>query len=397
MEFSPVIACDTETFSTTDHPRGALDPYTGKVRLLQVATKQPVDQVFIVDCLNLRNIEDFVNIVLGNRNQVKIFQNGKFDFKMLHSSFGTYVKGTIFDTMVAHKLINFQSKANLEFLAKDWLNIILDKELQKSNFSGELTKSQLLYAANDVKILHSLREAMRKRLLNLKLINTAKAEFDSIRAFAEMEFNGLPINEVKWLEVSMKLEEDIREAKGSNSPDFRKLCNVNNVWGRNFLDNINLVTGCFHTDYKQIATIEGKIGTYGLNLEDMPRPTGTDDFRKCFEPKEEGCVFVIGSWFVVNKKELGEEIGKKSGGYTIEKAMNEFKKRVLAGLYNRIKDDKLDVAMCAVVKDEVILECDNGISGEVKKMFEQVIYDAWGVFRVNNPVIPEVKIFNCWE
>lgn len=388
IEFSPVIACDTETTG--------LNPHTDEVRLIQFAIKQPEEVNYIVDAFNLRNVDDFINIVLSNENQVKIFQNAIFDFKMLKGSFGTYVKGMIFDPMIAQRLIDFQSKASLEFLAKYWLNIILNKELQKSNFSGDISPQQYQYAINDVTILHPLREAMRRRLLNLKLVNTAKVEFDAIRAFAEMEFNGLPINQSKWIEVSKKLEEDIREAKGGNSPDFRKTCNINNIWGRNFLDNINPITGCFHTNYKQIASPTGAIGTYELNLKDIP-VTKDNDFKKCFEPKEEGGVFVIGSWFVVNRKQLGEEISKKSYGYTIERAMNELKKRVLAGLYNKIKNEKMDVAMCAVVKDEIILECCNGISSEVKQMFQQVIYDAWEIFRVKNPVIPEVKIYEFWE
>jgi len=59
------------------------------------------------------------------------------------------------------------SRFNLDTLAQHYLDETIPKDEQKSNWSGNLTKSQLQYAANDADVLFRLREAMVKKIMKI--------------------------------------------------------------------------------------------------------------------------------------------------------------------------------------------------------------------------------------
>ena len=65
---------------------------------------------------------------------------------------------------------------------KAYLGEELPKEEQQSDWSGELSQSQLRYAANDAAILLPLRDALKKQLIQAKLVEVATLEFDCIVA-----------------------------------------------------------------------------------------------------------------------------------------------------------------------------------------------------------------------
>jgi len=146
-----VIGVDTETTG--------LNPYLSELRLIQLAFD---DGVLIIDCFKVEDdIKDFLNDIFST-DAVKVFQNAKFDIKFLRA-YGVEVKGKIFDTMIAGQILRSSSgapRANLESLVRHYLEEFISKEEQKSDFSGELTESQLNYAAKDALVLLRLREKM---------------------------------------------------------------------------------------------------------------------------------------------------------------------------------------------------------------------------------------------
>ena len=80
----------------------------------------------------------------------KIFQNAAFDLNMLLYE-GLRIGGEIFDTYIAAKIINNggTGRNNLGAIAKRVLGVELPKELQKSNWAGELTNEMIEYAERD--------------------------------------------------------------------------------------------------------------------------------------------------------------------------------------------------------------------------------------------------------
>jgi DNA polymerase-1 len=76
----------------------------------------------------------------------------------------------VFDTMLADQVIHHRSFGRgLGDLAKDYLDMELPKELQTSDWSGELTDEQISYAARDSGVLPSLAKAIMDKARELKL------------------------------------------------------------------------------------------------------------------------------------------------------------------------------------------------------------------------------------
>jgi ribonuclease D len=89
-----LIGMDTETTS--------LDPYNGRVRLLQLSTAEAnyVIDLFRVAALDYPELRS----LLLSPDHIKVLHNAKFDLKMLLHHFQIEV-GPIFDTFLASKLI----------------------------------------------------------------------------------------------------------------------------------------------------------------------------------------------------------------------------------------------------------------------------------------------------
>src|SRR5918998_1261359 len=135
----------------------ALSPRDGKVRLLQLATP---DETFVVDVLEAPDLSPLAEIL--ESGPVKALHNGKFDYQFLHALHGISLS-PVFDTMLAAQVLsggNYAASYSLEAVAERYLDEVLDKSEQRSDWSGELSESQLEYAARDARVLVSLRERL---------------------------------------------------------------------------------------------------------------------------------------------------------------------------------------------------------------------------------------------
>src|SRR6056297_645920 len=89
-----IVGVDTETTG--------LDPFLHKILLLQIGDK---DNQFVFDIARLKKEDLNLNLkILTNSKILKIFQHGKFDYKMLKSNFRIQVKN-MSDTMINEQLI----------------------------------------------------------------------------------------------------------------------------------------------------------------------------------------------------------------------------------------------------------------------------------------------------
>lgn len=422
-----VIAVDTETTAKPGHesnPRAGLSPIHGKVRLIQFHINDKL-KPYIIDAFKIRNAEDLIRLVLSNEKTIKILQNAKFDIKMLKSSFNAEIKGNIFDSMIAGQLINFNQKSNLDILSQIYLNIPVDKKFQLSDFSGELSVNQLNYAAKDVKILPPLREVLIQRIKQEKLIRIASLEFNAIRAFADLELNGFPVNYYQYQQLVRSLEEDVKELHEKRDPNYLKYYNINDKFGRPFFDKyIYQETNACHMDYRQISSPTGTIGNFGkIRLEDMPND---ECFRSCFTPQDKDKTFLVGSFYVVGFQGLISEIVqdllmsdrsnnitsvhspsgrkitwnkkpelKEIEGFYRESIINDTIKKVLCLIREEITS-KTNVKLVAVMGDKIYLECPSEKINNIKDKFIAIIYKAWADYRFQNPIIPEMKVVKSW-
>src|SRR5436309_1518224 len=198
------IGLDTET---TD-----LDPYTARLRLIQLATP---DHVYIVD-LNrftgdLKQGEALAPLrkLFTSPRPIKIAHNAKFDAKFIKYNLGVDLVG-LFDTLLASQLVSagdIEERHGLEAIAGRYLNEAVDKSERLSNWEFELSEAQLQYAARDAAVLIPLREKLIDRIKSLGLIQCAQLEFECVMPVVDLELTGFYMNKGRWLEQLAIVEE----------------------------------------------------------------------------------------------------------------------------------------------------------------------------------------------
>lgn len=183
------IGIDTETTG--------LDPHLNKVRLVQIAVaKHPV---FIIDLATIEKNELTPLRQLLASDCLKIGHNLKFDLMMLATA-GLNLAPPYFDTYLGYKVLTagLKKTSTLEMVARKLLKVKLNKSAQTSDFSQNITKEQLQYAANDAAVLLPLHKKLDRQITKAKLTDTAQTEFDCLNAVAQMELNGVRLDLDKW-------------------------------------------------------------------------------------------------------------------------------------------------------------------------------------------------------
>ena len=194
----PVVGLDTETTE--------LDPYTSRLRLLQLATPE---RVFIVDFDHFANGDSTrseatapLRRLLEAPRPIKIAHNAKFDAKFIKHNLGVDLGG-LFDTLLASQLVgagDIEERHGLETVASRYLNEAIDKSERLSNWNFELSEAQLEYAARDAAILLPLREKLIERLKSESLIKCAQLEFECVMPVVDIELAGFYMHKDRWLE-----------------------------------------------------------------------------------------------------------------------------------------------------------------------------------------------------
>src|SRR5436190_16541929 len=140
----PVVGLDTET---TD-----LDPYTARLRLIQLATP---DLVYLIDLnsfdtdLRVGGVFAPLRRLMTSPRPIKIAHNAKFDAKFLKHNLGVDIVG-LFDTLLASPPVSagdIEERHGLEAIAGRYLNAAVDKSQRLSKWEFELSESHVQYAA----------------------------------------------------------------------------------------------------------------------------------------------------------------------------------------------------------------------------------------------------------
>ncbi|OUC14574.1 MAG: hypothetical protein B0A82_11555 [Alkalinema sp. CACIAM 70d] len=346
-----VIAVDTETTG--------LDPMKDKIRLIQIAAENY--PVVVIDLFKLAREKWAPLAELFQGAPIKVFQNAKFDLKFLQQA-GLSVVGKLFDTMIAAQLLDagIRSRSvsgrefhgyNLAALVKVYLGEDLSKEQQRSDWSHpSLSPAQLEYAARDAAILLRLREVMKPKLKNARLVETARLEFGCLPAIAQMELNGMLLDLSRWDDLRQELERSRDQlANGlrkqlqpallstqldilGNQPalnldsqqqvlealqqlgvpvrntsklslvplaeehpsvrvllDYRKAAKAVQAFASSLPKHVHPVTGRIHPDYQQMGAATGRMSCRNPNLQQIPRDK---IFRSCFIPAPGYCLVV---------------------------------------------------------------------------------------------------------
>ena len=103
--------------------------------------------------------------ILTDLNINKTFHYARSDLQFIKKYLEIDVKN-IHCTKIMSKLARtFSDKHGLKDLIKEFVGVDVSKQLQTSDFGGELTDKQLRYCANDVIYLHKIFEGLEKILI----------------------------------------------------------------------------------------------------------------------------------------------------------------------------------------------------------------------------------------
>ncbi|MCF4100213.1 DNA polymerase I [Gillisia sp. M10.2A] len=292
----------------------------------------------------------------------KIGQNLKYDIKVL-AKYNVHIKGPLFDTMIAHYLINPDMRHNMDVLAETYLNytpqsiteLIGKKGKNQGNMRDVPLEKQTEYAAEDADITFQLKQHFEPEL---KEANTEKLfhdiEIPLVEVLADMELEGIKLDEGFLKSLSADLEKDIKELEEKiykeageefniGSPkqlgvilfeklalvkkpkktktgqystgedvlsnlaheheivrcvlDYRGLVKLKNTYIDALPTQVEKTTGRVHTDYMQTVAATGRLSSNNPNLQNIPiRTERGRQVRKAFVPRNEDYILLAADY-----------------------------------------------------------------------------------------------------
>ena len=297
-----------------------------------------------------------------NKTIEKIGQNLKYDIKVL-AKYNISVKGKLFDTMLAHYLINPDMRHNMDVLSETYLNytpvsiteLIGKKGKNQLNMRDVAIEKQTEYAVEDADVTFQLKEHFEKELGEA---NTQKL-FDDIevpllRVLADMELEGINLDEEFLKKLSNELDKDILQLEKSiyeeageefniASPkqlgdilfgklklidkpkktktgqystaedvlsylakdhkiirdvlEYRGLTKLKSTYVDALPGQVEKSTGRVHTDYMQTVAATGRLSSNNPNLQNIPiRTERGREVRKAFIPRNEDYVLMAADY-----------------------------------------------------------------------------------------------------
>ncbi|WP_130284761.1 DNA polymerase I [Aquimarina brevivitae] len=148
----------------------------------------------------------------------KIGQNLKYDIKVL-AKYNVEVKGDLFDTMLAHYLINPDMRHNMDVLAETYLNytpvsitdLIGKKGKNQKSFRSVPIEKQTEYAVEDADITFQLKEHFAPELEEAKTLSLFRdIEIPLLKVLAAMEIEGINLDKDFLNSLSEALDHDIK-------------------------------------------------------------------------------------------------------------------------------------------------------------------------------------------
>ena len=218
-----IFSLDTETTGT--------DPISAE--LVGMSFSYAENQAFYVPVPAERSealkiVNEFKEL-LENENTLKVGQNIKYDMLVL-SNYGVEVRGPMFDTMIAHYVLQPELRHNMDYLAEIYLNYrtIAIEELigtkgKKQGNMRDLTPEQVYeYACEDADITLKLKNILAKELEEQGASTLFyNIEMPLVPVLAHMERNGVCLNTEALKETSRhftirmnQIEEEVHQLAG---------------------------------------------------------------------------------------------------------------------------------------------------------------------------------------
>jgi DNA polymerase-1 len=302
----------------------------------------------------------------------KIGQNIKYDILVL-KWYDVNIQGELFDTMIAHYLIDPDSRHNMDLLAENYLNyspvsistLIGDKGKNQGNMRDADIEKVKEYAAEDADITLQLKTVFEPILKSVNAWKLAEEiENPLIYVLADIEYEGVRIDQDALVEFSKTLETDIRafektiyekagvkfniaspkqlgevlfdklqldpQAKKTKTGqyqtgedvlsrlanksdivadilDFRQLQKLKSTYVDALPQMINPKSGRIHTSYNQAVASTGRLSSNNPNLQNIPiRTERGREVRKAFIPRDNEHVILSADYSQIELRIIAE-------------------------------------------------------------------------------------------
>lgn len=168
----------------------------------------------------LKILEEF-RPVFESKTVGKIAQNLKYDVSVL-KNYGVEVYGPMYDTMLAHYLLEPDQRHGMDFLSNLYLNyepvhieeLIGKKGKKQGNMRDVAVEEVSKYAAEDADITWQLKQILDKDLKAREQDELLqKVEIPLVNVLSEMEMEGINVNVHALYELSEVLGKDIAAAQ----------------------------------------------------------------------------------------------------------------------------------------------------------------------------------------
>ena len=301
------------------------------------------NKIYFLDILSLNRIDkkivQKIKLFYENNSIEKISENLKYDIKSL-AKYNISIEGEIFDTTLAHYLINPDINHSTKIISENYLNYsiingenkinnlsdktniifqlkgLLEKELKQNEHISlykeieipvlKVLASMEIEGINlDVAFLNKLSKAIDKDIEKTKKIiySESKEEFNisSPKQLGEVLFDKMKIisNPKKTKTGQYSTSEDVLSYLAKDNDfvkhilEYRSLTKLQNTYIRALPNEVLKDTGKIHTEYMQTVAATGRLSSINPNLQNIPiRTSRGKEIRRAFIPRSKDFVIL---------------------------------------------------------------------------------------------------------
>ncbi len=164
-----------------------------------------------------RDILELVRPVFENPLSLKIGQNIKYDMQVL-AGYDIELKGPLFDTMIAHYLLEPDMRHNMNLLSETFLgyspvhieSLIGDKGINQKTMRDVPVEKLIEYSVEDADVTYQLKNIFEPKIKSEGLYDLShNIEMPLISVLATMERNGVKLNLEDLKAITINLRDDI--------------------------------------------------------------------------------------------------------------------------------------------------------------------------------------------
>ncbi len=176
--------------------------YYPELSLLQISTSS---KILLIDFLKFKKLE-FLNRIFEDKAKTIIMHSSRSDTTVLNTNLKIKLNNC-FDIQIAEKFINGGEIKNYGFIVAKYFGYKLDKSETNSNWlKRPITKSQISYAANDVKYLINIYKKQKRILEKMNFFLKVK---ELTRKEVFLGSQDLHISRLRKFKSQRKVEKDL--------------------------------------------------------------------------------------------------------------------------------------------------------------------------------------------